>query len=358
MKFWDLREVRVPLPHLAAATAVVAIVWRLSAGFVSVIHLALLVFMAVVLASLLRYVIAPLTRILPRALATLLTVVIVVGVLLGLGWLTVPIVVEQAHRLAQQAPAALDRLQGLLQQARDTDIWSALVGQGGGESLRTRFTRTLGDVVGKAIPFAFGTVGIVGQVLLVSVLAFFIAHDPRAYKSGIVRLVPKPQTRRAVVLMRRMGNAIEGWTRGTLLSMTAIGVLTTVGLLLVGIESWLVLGMLNFFGAFIPYVGAVVAALPGIAMGFAESSNTGLMVLAVYVVVQQIEGNLLQPFIMKRTVRIQPALLLFWQALLGAAFGFVGVVVATPLLATLKIAVEYLYVEVTLEKPNGKTDRS
>jgi predicted PurR-regulated permease PerM len=332
-------------------------VWRLSAGALALGHMALLVFIAVVLASVLRRAIDPLSRFLPRTLATLLVALAVLAVLFGLGWLMVPILSEQGRKLVDKAPAALDRLQAVLQDARKTDLWNALAGDGGTPSLRQRATRQLGALASRAIPLAFGTLGVLGQAVLVAVLALFIAHDPRAYQNGIVRLVPKRHTRDAVLVMRRMGDAIDGWTFGTLMSMTAIGALTTIGLLIIGVESWLVLGLLNFFGAFVPYVGAVMGAVPGVAMGFAQSTETGLLAILVYFTVQQIEGNLLQPFIMKRAVRIQPATLLFWQALLGTAFGFAGVFVATPLLATAQVAIQYLYVERALGKSPGGDDR-
>ncbi len=100
-----------------------------------------------------------------------------------------------------------------------------------------------------------------------------------------------------------------------------------------------------FFGEFVPYIGPVLAAIPGLAVALTDSPRTALYALIVYVTVQQLENHLLVPYVMKKAVKLQPALLIGWQLLVASTFGLAGVIVATPLLAVLQIAVDHFYVE-------------
>lgn len=332
------------LGYVAAATAVAALVWHLVGGLMQIASLGLTVFFAIVMASIFRLSVDGLSRWLPRIVATVITALGALGIVTGFFYLLVPLLVEQGRALVDRAPAALDRLEALWEAAQKNDT----VGQfADGEigQLKSRISEELTVLAQRTVPLAFGVVGAVGHLVTFFFLSLFLAHSPRAYRAGLFRLIPKRHSRAAVTTMNKVGDAIEGWTLGTLLSMAAVGALTTLGLLLVGVDSWLVLGLLAFFGEFVPYIGPALTAVPGIAMGFTEGPQTGLLTLAVYIVVQQIEGVILQPLIMRRAVDLRPALLIVWQLVMLAAFGFLGVVVATPLLAAIKVSVEYLYVE-------------
>ena len=137
---------------------------------------------------------------------------------------------------------------------------------------------------------------------------------------------------------------------GTVVAMLLMGSVTAVGLWACGIQGWALLGLLTFFGTFVPYVGAVSSAVPGLLVGLAQSPTHFFMALAVYVGVHVIEGYLVQPYVMRRAVEANPALLLFFQAVMGALFGLLGLIVATPLLTLLQITVTTLWIEGRLHK--------
>ena len=121
-------------------------------------------------------------------------------------------------------------------------------------------------------------------------------------------------------------------------------------------QGWVLLGLLTFFGTFVPYVGAVSSSVPGLLIGLGQSPNHFFMALAVYVGVHVIEGYLVQPVVMRRAVETNPALL-FFQALMGALFGLLGLIVATPLLTVLQIIVTTLWIEGRLHRSRPRTSR-
>ncbi len=138
--------------------------------------------------------------------------------------------------------------------------------------------------------------------------------------------------------------------------MFLMGSVTAVGLFFAGIQGWALLGLLTFLGTFVPYVGAVSSSVPGLLIGLAQSPHHFWLALAVYLGVHVIEGYVVQPYVMRRAVEANPALLLFFQAIMGALFGLLGLMVATPLLTVIQITVTTLWIERRLNKtpPNGE----
>src|SRR5256885_1431981 len=121
-----------------------------------------------------------------------------------------------------------------------------------------------------------------------------------------------------------------------------------------GIEEWFPLGVLTFLGTFVPSVGAVSSAVPGLLAGLAQSPRHFLWAGIVYLGVHLVEGYLIQPLVMRRAVEVKPALLLFGQGLFSAVFGLMGTVVATPLLVCGQTLIGYLWVERRLRKQPTK----
>ena len=127
--------------------------------------------------------------------------------------------------------------------------------------------------------------------------------------------------------------------------MAVIGAVTTAALLLLDIPAAIPLGILAGLFEFIPTIGPIMSAVPAVIMGFIDSPEKALTVAIVYSVTQFIENNLLIPYLMKEGMDIPPALTIFAQALMALIFGFLGLLVAVPMLASVMVAVKMLYVE-------------
>ncbi len=336
-----------PYGRIAVAAVILAAVGGAVYLLATVRQVFFLSAFSIVLAFVLHYPITFLSRAMPRPLAAVLTLAGMASFFVGFIFMLLPSFQQQAQSLLEQTPRALEQIRVWWRHAPLPSHDELF------EAMRHRITDSVSVLLSRAVPIAFGLASVVGTAVAVFVLAFFLAWNPRAYLNGVLRLVPRRHTRTAVVLFRRLGVTLRAWTGGTLLGMTLIGLFTATGLYAVGLDTWFALGLLAFIGAFIPFVGPVVTAVPALVMGFAVSPTKGLAVLAVYLIVQQVEGHVVQPLIMKRAVRIQPAVLLLWQLLLATAFGLPGLLVATPLLAAVQITVKYLYVHRTLGKPIG-----
>ena len=205
-----------------------------------------------------------------------------------------------------------------------------------------------GDMVGHAMTFGLSAAGAVTSFIILIVLTLFLAANPPLYRGGAVRLVP-PDTRPvAQDTLSALAHALRWWFLGQLVSMLLLGVSVGLGLLVLGIELWLALGVLTALLTFIPFLGPLIATVPIVAVGFAEGTQTGLIVLAGYIIIQNIEGNILVPLIQHKAVNLAPALLIAVQVLLSLVFGVVGLILAAPLTIVGMVAVQKLWVEHTL----------
>lgn len=198
------------------------------------------------------------------------------------------------------------------------------------------------------------TVGAIGNFFIVILLAVYLAAEPRVYSSGIVRLFPLTSRARASEVFESMGETLRWWLIGKIGSMVFIGVLTWIGLSIIGVPLALTLGLIAGLLSFIPNFGPIISALPALLLAFINSPVTVLYVLGLYVGVQLIESNLVTPFIERKTVELPPALTIVFQLIFGVMLGALGLVLATPLLAVVMVAVQMVYLEDVLLDRGGK----
>ena len=241
--------------------------------------------------------------------------------------------------VAAPPPAPQDRATQA-EQAADS---AAQQPQGGGIS-----GRVVGQLAG-ARQYMFGfltsTFAAVAGLLLVLVLTIYVAADPGTYHKGLMHLFPHSTRSRAGEVLSVMASTLRRWLRTQLIAMVAIGVVTTVALFILGIPAAIPLGILAGLLEFIPTIGPVLSAIPAVLMGFVISPEKALTVALVYGAIQMLENHLLIPMLMKEGMDLPPALTILAQALMGMIFGFLGLLVAVPILAATMVGVKMLYVE-------------
>ncbi len=194
-------------------------------------------------------------------------------------------------------------------------------------------------------------IGILANVVVVATIAIFLAGDPQLYRRGVLHLIPMDKRPRAVEIMDALGNGLWRWLLGQGLSMLFVALLTAGGLWMLGIPLWLTLGVIAGIADFIPYVGPWLGAAPAVLLAFSEGPQTAVYTAILFVIIQQLEGNVLQPIIQKRANSMPPVLTVLSVIAFGVLFGFAGILVATPLLLVLMILVRMIYVEDVLEDP-------
>jgi predicted PurR-regulated permease PerM len=146
-------------------------------------------------------------------------------------------------------------------------------------------------------------------------------------------------------VLSSIGTTLRRWLLSQFVAMVVIGAVTTAVLLALGVEAAVSLGLIAGLLEFVPNVGPLLSALPAVAMGFLDSPQKALMVAIAYVGIQFAENHLLIPFLMRKGLDLPPVLTIVGQALMAFLFGFLGLLVAVPLIAAILVAVKMLYVE-------------
>jgi predicted PurR-regulated permease PerM len=204
-----------------------------------------------------------------------------------------------------------------------------------GGNLRHEITRQFRGAQTSFLRMLTSTFAVSGAFLLVLFIAAYIGADPALYHGGLLEVFPARQRPRVALTLSSLATTLRRWLVTQLIAMLVIGAVTTIFLFVIHVKAALPLGILAGILKFIPIVGSIFAAVPAIAMAFIDSPHKALVVAVGYFVIQFVENHLLVPVLMKHGVNIPPALTLGIQALMAILFGFLGLLVAVPLLAAI-----------------------
>jgi predicted PurR-regulated permease PerM len=210
--------------------------------------------------------------------------------------------------------------------------------------LRVRLVRQLGAATRYLFPFLSSTLEVLVGLLLITFVAIYFSVDPELYRRGLLHLVPHPSRQRADEVITAIGVTLRRWLTTQLIAMVIIGAMVSITLATLGVEAALSLGIIAGVLEFIPTIGPILSALPAIAMGFLVSPEKALAVAIAFTLVELVEGHVLIPMLMKRGMNLPPLITILSQAMMGVVFGFLGLLVAVPLVAALLTAVKMLYV--------------
>ena len=278
----------------------------------------------------------------PRFVGALAGLIGVLALIAGVVALVVPSFVDQTQEFVDSVPGTLEDLEG---EAADTfGISTAEVGQNVQEFLE-RYTEDPGSLIGPLAQIGLSVVGVLGALIFMLLTAFYIALNPQPLVRGLLRLFPPERREAANQVTYRLRVAWVGWLQGVLIDMLVTGVLLYLGLTLIGLDFAIFFAVFSALLVVIPYFGAVIGAVPVVLFALADSPATALLALAVYVIVQQVEGNVIIPLVMSQRVKLHPALIAIGVVLVGQLFGFIGLFVAVPILSMVVILVDELWVK-------------
>jgi predicted PurR-regulated permease PerM len=304
--------------------------------------LLLMLFGAVVVATIFRALADRLRQWLRlgESLAVAASILIILGAALLLVVLFGQHVSQQAEVLDKTLPAAW----------RSFELRMAEMGLG------DELDRVITSVRESLSPAGYGqaVLGIgnaIAEGLVVLVAGVFLAAQPRFYATGALELFP--ESRRPLIgkAMTESETALRLWLKGQLIAMAAVGTLTGVGLWALGVPSALVLGLIAGLLEFVPYLGPILSAVPGILLALAVSPDLAIWVALLYFAVQQFEGYVLTPLVQQYAVELPGVVLLFSLLAFGTLFGTLGIVLAAPLTVVTYVLVKRLYVIEALHTP-------
>jgi predicted PurR-regulated permease PerM len=280
-----------------------------------------------------------------RALGTLIVFGGLVLVLFVAGYSIGSVVDNQVRGLVESAPTLLSDAQdqiGQLQSALGLEVGLLPDPQQLFDSARNLLS---GGTFSTFVSVGASVANIFSFLVVILIATIFTVAWPAPLVNGFVALWPAGRRGRVREILVELYQTVQRWFLGQLTSMAMIGLLFTVALFLIGIPFALLLGILSGLLAFIPFVGPFISIIPPILLALAQDPILALWVLLAYAVVQFIEGNVIQPVVMSRAVSLHPTVIVFTLLIMGTLFGFVGLLLAIPLIAALQVLVRELWIE-------------
>ena len=284
------------------------------------------VFKLVAVAMLVAVVLRSLTRGLERLKlppwATPIVLLALIGAFGVFVWLVlIPNLLREARMLSLSLPQYVDSLTGLAQRVPYVPDLDQIGGR-----LKDLFSQMAGSIPQLAMELlSLGGAAVAGVFL-----AAYMSVDPESLVGGFLRLAPYGKRDRIAKLLRTVENRLRGWIVGTALVSLFVGVGGGVGLWIIGVPLYISFGLIAGMLNVVPYLGSTVGALLPALLALTISPLKAVLVLGLFVALNQIEGYVLQPMVMGREVNLHPAMVLVSFLVAGALLGFVGVLLAVP----------------------------
>lgn len=246
----------------------------------------------------------------------------------------VPGLYEQFGVLAKELPQAMDTMEIWLR----NQSWFLHTDES------TRWSTAVAQIMGKAGTIVATIAGGIGGVGVVLVLGVFFALNPVVYKKGILLLFRENEHKRLRRIFDKTSETLWLWLLGRGVSMIAVAVLTTIGLMILGMPLALTLGLIAGLLSFIPNFGPLLSVVPATLLGMSEDPANVYLIPSLYVIVQVIEGNFITPFVEQNMVHVPAGVVIMAQVICAMLFGTLGLLMATPLAVTTFIVIQEFYV--------------
>lgn len=296
-----------------------------------------------------------------RSVGAPLVMLLIIGALVGLIAAVAVPVRKQAEELTKELPKAVRKIEGWLGKAQATAKLQPAPPQGGatGDPARGQQQQPQqqqppqqqsqqkqpAQGAGRFIfPVISSTFEALAGLLIIIFVAIYIGISPDTYRQGIIHLIPHSKRPQLVEVLDDVAETLRGWLTARLIAMIVIGLVTGGALALLGVRGALALGIIAGLMELVPFYGPVIASIPALGIALLESPQKAIYVAILYIVIQQFEGNILTPLLLKRRLEVPPVLTIVAVSAFGIVFGVLGMLAAEPLVAAALLVVRKLYV--------------
>lgn len=251
--------------------------------------------------------------------------------LAGLIGLIMPTLTQQAAELSDALPAALDRVRGVMGETALQDMMSS--------------SALLQNLAGHLTRWSAAVMGTTTSLFFVLVAGGFFAMSPQLHRDGLVSLVAPSSQERTRAVLDRAGKGLRAWLFGQMIAMVTVGAAVTLGTWLLGLPAPLALGVIAGLLEFVPVLGPVVAALPGVLLAMTISPTMMIWTAGLYILVEQLESNMLLPMVEQSVADVPPAVFLLAIVAIGSIFGIAGVILSAPMTVVAYVLISALYID-------------
>lgn len=317
-----LRTAAAGAVAIAGGLAILAFFWLLARPLA-------LLGLAIAVAAALDPEVELLARKLPRALAVVIVYLVVMAIFGVIGWVIFPPLISQFQQVITNLPAFIQEAQN----------WFSHFGQISFNSLLNMLTSQLGSASSSLIQLPIGIINSLFEILVIFFVSLYGLIQAPAIGRFIISLFPRERGQRVEDVMRHMGKAMGGYIRGALINGAIIGLLMYLGLLVLGVHYPLVLGLLASVFELIPVLGPIFAGIIIILVALSQSFALAVYVLIYAIAMEQLEGHILVPNIMRSQTDVSPTVTILALFAGGVLGGLLGALVAIPVAAAVHVLV-------------------
>jgi predicted PurR-regulated permease PerM len=301
-----------------------------------------------------------------RTVATLISLFGILGIIVVLAMLALPSLLQQFTTLAvdiqqgvqeavgqwediQNAPPDSElrlqntfvvSLQDFLENTFQLNSLDELIAE-----ITKQLGGALGQLGGSVIPVVSGVASTLLSLVIVIFLSLYLLAEPRMYEEGMIKLFPIWYRDRLRFIIDRIDFTLRLWLQGQILLMLIVGVLTWLGLAILGIQQAAALGVLAGLFSFVPNFGPIAALIPALAVGFAQAPQSIGWIIVIIYGTSFLQSQVIAPLVFKESINLPPVLVLIGQIFAAIFFGFLGIMLAVPIIAILMILVQEVYVK-------------
>jgi predicted PurR-regulated permease PerM len=270
----------------------------------------------------------------PRPIGALVGLLAIAGVVVGVLAAIVPTLAGELTRFLDNLPELATRL-------------GERIGGGSGKGIQNAI-QSVSDhpdkMLGPLASLGFGAAGVLSSLIVIVITGYYMAARPEPLVRGATRLFPPRRRDWVLHVMARIRASWLGWMKGVLVDMAVTGILLYLGLSLVGLDYAILFAALSALLVVVPYFGAIAGAFPPVLLALTHSPQLALLTLGVYLLVQQVESNVIVPLVMARMLELHPAVIAIGVVVVAQLFGLAGLFVAVPILSAVVIFVDELWV--------------
>ncbi|OYD06197.1 AI-2E family transporter [Paludifilum halophilum] len=320
--------------------------------FQPIVVLVQTLFFPFLVSGVLYYLFRPVVRILetqkiPRVISILLIYLLFIGLITLLVVLAGPLLQEQFNNLVENLPGLVENLQVQLVELQKNPWVSDLLQEENVEEMTSKFTNYLSNSITSIITNIANFFGIITSIIMVFVtvpfILFYMLKEGEKAPRQVLRFLPRTQRNEGRRILKDMDRAISSYIQGQVLVSVCVGVLIYIGFLAIQVDYSLLLALFTMFTNVIPFIGPLIGTIPALIVAVIDSPIMMLKVILVILAAQQIEGNFISPQVMGRTLKVHPLTIILLLLVAGSLGGFLGLLLAVPTYALLKVVVSHTY---------------
>jgi len=288
----------------------------------------LMIFISLILAAAFQPVIKSWSKKIGKTLAVLLLLSIFVLILVGLYYMVVPLLVDQVKQLVQDAPSYIDKFNAFRDHTPSIQNWL--------DQIAGKLSSSVPNVIG----FTTSIIGGIVSFITVIILTIYFLIDEQSFSSLGQNVLSGEKKDDFLAVLRKVSVKIGNWLRGQLLLCFVIGAIVYIGLLIIGVPYALTLAVVSGILEIVPIVGPVISGIVAAILAYSVSPVLALIVIGYFIIVQQLENNLLVPKIMQRAIGLPPAIIIVGILVMGNLMGTIGALLAVPVLGIIYVLFE------------------